>query len=989
MESKYQFISLVGTVQSIKTDINSEDIDQKKVMYFEVNPDPDPDPELSSGLETSNNHGTPLEPIQKLSNKSESGSSKTKSISQLYLCQCDLILPLEKHDRVFGIGIFSRGSQLTRPVFKFMEPPFFQLNKDRAALLDYFEIVFNSQSPTSQYQCKKMSRRQIEEFYQFIFDTSQDVDEYLSFLAYQWIRSGATHITNFLERKLPAGPAKKLLYWWNEHRNIRRLQLLSLTKLEIRNCKEYFEKTNHDGKTNLYQVIYNIARQDPYKLIPISLAKAEQVLIQQDRHPNPLDRRLGQLARILYSFNKRGWTGCPIITFKRWIAQLIEKDPYIQGNIEGDTAELNDINYLFEKLFDEYHTIIDINCLTVYLPYQHYIEYGSYLQLKKLIRSKSIISIPETQITFEHPHLTQEQQLAIIGCLQNNISVITGGPGTGKSTIIREILINLVNNGQRPILLAPTGKAVSRLREVLVNSIPSNRTDLLIEHPKGESKHNKQTVEKQEDKTLLKNIKPSTIHMLLRKYPEIVPSRGAFFTDVIIDETSMVMTELFYQLITRFHFRFRLILVGDINQLPPIEWGSFFEQLILSDRVPIFRLCQVHRIENCVGSTDQILLNSKLILDGDPRLVNGSNFNLILYPSNSNSNGPNSSIAHTTNSSNNLNRYKEKSCDECEVRSLQTIEQITTSARQQGVLSSQITIITPYRRDVRKLNELYQRVYFPANECTTNLTIEKPTYSLDAQGKIVLSTSHQGLSLRKTVETSVTYFEDNYVHQEKVKFVVGDRVMMRENNYAINLFNGDEGIVKDISADPAGIVVQFKDGIDRFFSFHRNGFSGNQKVFYQEGQGEVNINLLIHAFALTVHRCQGSEWPYVILYLPPAYNKQGKIDEFVTRNMIYTAITRARRAVWIIGDPLQLRLGICRATPLRCDNLARRLTLKFPRYLESDPENSSSVSETTLQPTQTGQTNQVRKEDDCGEIDIDAIYSKWDQQDDNYPDYID
>jgi hypothetical protein len=159
------------------------------------------------------------------------------------------------------------------------------------------------------------------------------------------------------------------------------------------------------------------------------------------------------------------------------------------------------------------------------------------------------------------------------------------------------------------------------------------------------------------------------------------------------------------------------------------------------------------------------------------------------------------------------------------------------------------------------------------------------------------------------------------------RYIVGDRVMMTKNNYDIGLFNGDEGIVVDITLD--SLVVEFKDNQRKRFRL----YTKDEQYSYSEKQKEfsLSVNVLIHAFALTIHRSQGSENNYIIFYLPP--NAKGS---FITRNLIYTAITRPQCAIWIVGDLLKLREGICRPTPLRWDTLARRLVEKFPRFV-SDP----------------------------------------------------
>ena len=212
---------------------------------------------------------------------------------------------------------------------------------------------------------------------------------------------------------------------------------------------------------------------------------------------------------------------------------------------------------------------------------------------------------------------------------------------------------------------------------------------------------------------------------------------------------------------------------------------------------------------------------------------------------------------------------------------IENVFDIIRAMYQRKVDSSKLTIITPYNKDLQQLNSTYQQIY---NDGKSNIA--------DCRGQV---------------------------------WMVGDRVMMKDNNYDINVMNGEEGIVRDILDDGEDveepkIVVEFEDGAHHKF-----------KTIYKEEETdeddyklkkELTVKQLQHSFAVTVHKSQGSEWDFVIIYIPSTMNT---VTSFLNSNLVYTSITRARRAVWMIGDILSYNSAAVITPPYRCDNLSKRM----------------------------------------------------------------
>ena len=223
-----------------------------------------------------------------------------------------------------------------------------------------------------------------------------------------------------------------------------------------------------------------------------------------------------------------GWTGIPSTT-------LVRMFPNIKDHIV--------------MLKDEFGVETDLH--TIYTSYAYEVETSIAELVKDLLTSPPIF-IP-SEISFTRNDLSQEQKDAVSMALNKNISVITGSGGSGKSSVIKEIVHNLEKNGIPYRVASFTGKAVARIREI---------------------------TEKKE---------PATLHMMIATNKSNKEKKSSF-SCLILDESSMITTQLLYEFRKQFPHKFKIIFVGDNNQLQPIGWGSLFEALIKTNIVPVTTL---------------------------------------------------------------------------------------------------------------------------------------------------------------------------------------------------------------------------------------------------------------------------------------------------------------------------------------------------------------------------------------------------------------
>lgn len=464
------------------------------------------------------------------------------------------------------------------------------------------------------------------------------------------------------------------------------------------------------------------------------------------------------------------------------------------------TQQLTDIscddisNILYELSQKESVVFAEINGVTyVYLPQYYYAETYIAERLSVIINTmpdidknwdKEINKI-EKKNGFAYEHL---QRKAISMALSNGITVLTGGPGTGKTTTIKGIIDLYISQGHKVMLAAPTGRAAKRLSELTGHEAKTIHRMLEVEYSNSE------------------------IPSFRRN------SKNPLDCDVVvIDEISMVDLLLFEALLSALKLSCRIVLVGDSDQLPPVGAGNILGDMLDSDCVPTVVLSEIFR----QAAQSLIVTNAHSIINGE------------------------------------LPNIETKDNDFFMLR--------TTSAPQSiNLIQSLVS---------QRLPKAYGYSIFE------DMQVVCPSRIGD-MGTVTLN-----IKLQQTVNP---YSKDKpELRSGQYTFRKGDKVMQIKNNYDVTwerddgdygagIFNGDLGIIEDIETDSRSVIVRYDDKVVKY-------------AFEQ-------LNELELAYAVTVHKSQGSEFEAVILALSrPSRN-------LYYRNLLYTAVTRAKKLLIIVGS---------------------------------------------------------------------------------------
>ncbi len=420
-------------------------------------------------------------------------------------------------------------------------------------------------------------------------------------------------------------------------------------------------------------------------------------------------------------------------------------------------------------------------------------ERGISQQLKRLVEAPSALRTVQVDkaVAWAEEKLNiqfaDEQKKAIACAVQEKVHIITGGPGTGKSTITRAILRISEKITDSILLAAPTGRAAKRMTEITGK-------------------------------------KASTIHSLL----EMDFLSGGFKKNaenllkcdlLIVDEASMIDTFLLHSLFKAIPTSTRLILIGDVDQLPSVGAGSVLKDLIDSGCVGVTRLTQIFR----QAAHSKIVTNAHLINHGEfPELSGSSDFKFI-------------------------------ECDSPE-KILQSIVDL---------LSDKLPKLRFHRFDDIQV--------------------------LSPMKRGIIGTENLNVVLQKVLNPSMTP-----LCRMGRTFHVGDKVMQIRNDYEKLVFNGDVGKILTIDLSGQMLAVSFDD----------------KRVEYQFSE----IDDLVLAYAVSIHKYQGSECPCVIIPIHMSHFKM------LHRNLLYTGITRGKRLVILIGTKQAISLAV------RNDDVKKRFT---------------------------------------------------------------
>jgi len=584
---------------------------------------------------------------------------------------------------------------------------------------------------------------------------------------------------DFLIDSINTTQVKKLLDWWKKNYLLRRLYLLGLNNKEI--------KFSYLNLNDIYEKI----KKSPYIIHSITIEKANEINELLGKKTIKNEVIAGKITRFVC---KNDWTSIPLNYIAKAFPEIYLCLDYIQEN--------------FPLVFDDKF---------VYSRYCYDME----LYLSNLIASLLIRTENDTLLNKDLPkvinkiqmeediELTEEQNIALEGVLNNHISIITGGAGCGKTTLIKQIVKNLRYRNINFVLTSFTGKAVLRIKEILGKEFE----DICF-----------------------------TLSLLIHKKKK--KNKVPFFNVLIVDEASMISGSLFYDFLLLYKHSFKIILVGDVNQLPPIGYCAFFKQIIKSDKVPVYYLTENKRILNNAKSSN-ILLNANGLISKDRDYKK--------------------SFLFKTGKGFEIIEGEKEICFD-----------IIKALKEKGIKMEEITILTPYNKDIDEINKYAQEIYLKENKV--------------------------------------------YIYGKR-KFIIGDRMMQKTNIYAeeVSVMNGEEGIIKEISSDHLTIEFNKDKSIDYEWNDDENYKSKDEND--ENSVKEFLTQNLQNSFCKTIHKSQGSEYNYVIIYLPRNDNS----NNFININLLYTGITRTKKTIWLVTNRNTLNLASRTELPYCYDRLSEKI----------------------------------------------------------------
>ena len=574
---------------------------------------------------------------------------------------------------------------------------------------------------------------------------------------------------------------------------------------EVQNTIMFLQSYNIS--TNMSLKIYNvyhekttdIVKNNPYKLIEdidgIGFTTADRIAKNIGIPENSEFRvRAGLIHVLKLSCERNGNTYLP-------------KKMLFDESSKALNLPLEENEELFTKTFDT--LCLDKTCVTLWIDNSEIVMLSRYFYYENSIAQKlawlknsSMITdtdVGDDIIIFEQKNkieFHEEQKNAIKGAIKNGVFVITGGPGTGKTTIIKCILEILENMQKRVALVAPTGRASKRMSDSTGREA-------------------------------------KTIHRLLEV--NVIKTNESYFIHnetnplkvdvVIVDEVSMVDALLMCNLLKALPRDCKLILVGDKDQLPSVGAGNVLSDILESGVIPFCMLTKIFR----QGEKSLIITNAHLINEGKMPLIDNTSMDFFF-----------------------------ESKNDPEIIKNTIVNLVTTRLPKfLSVSPKEIQVLAPMKAGVcgiENLNKTLQQEINPPSEAKPQIEVGQTIFRLGDK---------------------VMQITNNY-----------DLVWKKKGKYAMEegqgVFNGDIGYITTIDSQTGEVNVEFEDGRNCLYT-------------------RPDLLDLSLSYAVTIHKSQGSEFDTIII---PAIAGPSII---LTRNLIYTAVTRAKKMVVIVGEKQYLK----------------------------------------------------------------------------------
>jgi exodeoxyribonuclease V alpha subunit len=548
----------------------------------------------------------------------------------------------------------------------------------------------------------------------------------------------------------------------------------------------------HDVGTALAQKIYRrygeesvqILQKDPYlmakDLFGVGFKTADKLAEQIGFSKETPMRIVAGLEYVLKELSEDGHVCYPERALIDKASEILEVDrSLIHKGMIALEAE--------ERIIRKDLVIDGEPVLFVWLRVLYLAEFGITRELMRLQNSPCKIRSVQEEKAVEwiqeklRLKLAREQQQALIKSLGKILHIVTGGPGTGKSTITKALLGIHDKLTSKIVLAAPTGRAAKRLSEITKKKAFTIHSLLEFDFQKGGFKKG-------------------------RENPIVADL-------IIIDEASMIDTWLMYSLLKAIPTGCRVVIIGDIDQLPSVGPGNVLKDLISSEKIPTTRLYHIFR----QGPGSRIVYNAHQINKG-------------LFPE--------------------LPPMTEKS-------DFYFIEEDSPEEIANIILS------------LHKNKVPHMGSFHPLDDIQVLAPMRKGVIGID-QLNVVLQNALNPSNIRLT--------------RMGRSFGIGDKVMQIRNNYTKMVFNGDIGRIQELDEEEETISVEFDQ----------------KTVIYESAE----IEELVLAYAVSIHKYQGSECPAIIL---PIHTSHFKL---LYKNLLYTGITRGKKLVILVGSKKAIAMAI-------------------------------------------------------------------------------
>tara|TARA_Y100001954_G_C15829495_1_gene614314 strand:+ start:1107 stop:3776 length:2670 start_codon:yes stop_codon:yes gene_type:complete len=678
---------------------------------------------------------------------------------------------------------------------------------------------------------------------------------------------------------------------WQDHRAIRDVMLFLQqygisTLFAVKIYKTYGDKAISKVKDNPYCLAKDI--------YGIGFFSADKIAIKMGIPPEGMERIQAGIQFVLGNARESGH--CFLSK-----NQIINQTKELLGLEKEELIEVEIKNLIINKEISFRQVSSGDDIQDCYYACSLYYD-ENYIADKVSFHSKESLSLPIEKIKnwvkryCEHNQffLSEEQENSVYGVVQRYFSILTGGPGCGKTTTTKVIVALLIAMKKNIVLAAPTGRAAQRMGEVI-------------------------------------GMEARTIHRLLSFSPE----KGGFKKDekdplqgdfIIIDETSMLDVHLAAALLRAIPKTMQVLFIGDPDQLPSVGAGNVLHDLLRSPNIPQFKLTQVfrqakesniiqyaHKINQGIAPNIETPLENPTLWQSksdclfiDSEEATKEQLNFIQKAKKTVDQIINSDVSSVIKSEDKTVGIlkKQESNQELILQKnfTKNLEDFSTFVVPKKFLHIDFNKFTKACSEVEELKNILKKVprYSSLNYGMTAVDTIKRLYTktlpkflgtnieiqiLSPQVRGTLGTSNLNKVIQNSVNPPST--EKKTIQIGDRIFREGDRIIQTKNNYDLGVFNGDIGKILNIDATEGQCLVLYKAG------------ETSKEVHYEKS----DITQMSLAYAITVHKSQGSEFEAVIIPVSTQHFKM------LFRNLIYTGLTRAKKRLIFVGSRKALSMA--------------------------------------------------------------------------------